>query len=113
MLDFITTQFSGADRERIRSTNDLVTYSYLRQNFVEFRRVRKHLQKETINVITSVCSSFRFSLRTEKFSLKLLVGVFSKILQYIPILVEVEQKQQARYMISCVFVTTSSREWSS
>jgi len=36
------------------------------------------LQKETINLIASVCSSFRFSDRTDEFSLKLLVGAFIK-----------------------------------
>jgi len=50
-LDFTTTRFLVADRGRIRSTNDLVTYSYLRQNVVDFRRVRKQLQKGTINLI--------------------------------------------------------------
>lgn len=113
MLDFTTTQFFVAVRGRIRSTDDLVTYFYLRQNFVLFRRVRKQLQKETINLITSVRYSFRFSVHTDEFSLKLLVGVFTKICQYIPILVEVEQKQPARYMTSCVFITISNREWSS
>lgn len=113
MLDFITTQFLVADRVEIRSTDNLVTYSYLRQNFVDFRRVRKQLQKATINLITSVRSSFRFSFRTDKFSLNLLVGVFTKICQYIPTLVKVEQEQRARYMISCVFITISRSGWSS
>jgi hypothetical protein len=113
MLDFITTQFLVADRGGMRSMDDLVTYSYLRQNFVDFRRVRKQLQKATINLITSVCSSLRFSFRTDKFSLNLLVGVFTKICQYIPILVKVEHKQRTRYTISGVFIIISRSGWSS
>lgn len=65
MLDFTTTQFLVAVRGKIRSTDYFVTYFYLRQNFVLFRRVRKQMQKETINIITSVRSSFCFSVHTD------------------------------------------------